>query len=63
MVQYGLLKSLHSALLCADGIWYSIRVTMTMINGLFITNYAVLRGGSGPAVMKIDVGVPGLPLP
>jgi sugar lactone lactonase YvrE len=32
---------------------------------LFVTNYAVIdpEAGFGPAVLKIDVGVPGLPLP
>ncbi len=32
---------------------------------VFVTNFAVMPedGGSGPALLKIDIGVPGLPLP
>ena len=32
---------------------------------VFLTNFAVMPedGGSGPALLKIEIGVPGLPLP
>jgi sugar lactone lactonase YvrE len=30
---------------------------------LFVTNYAIGPPGAGPGLLKIDVGVPGLPLP
>ena len=51
----------------ADGLHTPSDAAFGMAEGdrqsLLITNYAVTRGGSGPAVVKLDVGVQGLPLP
>lgn len=53
-----------------DGLWNPASIAFGTGKGdresIFITNYAVLPPGSdifGPAVLKYDVGVPGLPLP
>jgi sugar lactone lactonase YvrE len=35
-----------------------------MRKSVFVTNYAIgPPGGAGPGVLKVDVGIPGLPLP
>jgi sugar lactone lactonase YvrE len=51
----------------ADGLHTPSDVAFGMAEGdrqsLLITNYAVARGGSGPAVVKLDLGGEGLPLP
>ena len=53
-----------------DGLWNPASIAFGTGKGeresIFITNYAVIPPGSdtfGPAVLKYDVGVPGLPLP
>jgi hypothetical protein len=53
-----------------DGLWNPASIAFGTGKGdrqsIFITNYAVLPPGPdmfGPAVLKYDVGVPGLPLP
>lgn len=53
-----------------DGLWNPASIAFGTGKGdresIFITNYAVLPPGSdifGPAVLKYDVGVPGLPIP
>ena len=53
-----------------DGLWNPASIFFGTGKGdresIFITNYAVIPPGSdlfGPAVLKYDVGVPGLPLP
>ena len=53
-----------------DGLWNPASVAFGTTRGnrksIFITNYAVIPPGSdlyGPAVLKYEVGVPGLPLP
>lgn len=51
----------------ADGLHTPSDVALGVAEGnrqsLFITNYAVTRGGPGPAVVRLEVGVQGLPLP
>jgi sugar lactone lactonase YvrE len=53
-----------------DGLWNPASIAFGTGKGnrksIFITNYAVIPPGSdifGPAVLKYDIGVPGLPLP
>jgi len=53
-----------------DGLWNPASIAFGTGRGdresIFITNYAVIPPGSdiyGPAVLKYDIGVPGLPLP
>ena len=53
-----------------DGLWNPASIAFGTGKGdresIFITNYAVIPPGSdifGPAVLRYDVGVPGLPLP
>jgi sugar lactone lactonase YvrE len=53
-----------------DGLWNPASIAFGTGKGnresIFITNYAVIPPGSeifGPAVLKYDVSVPGLPLP
>jgi sugar lactone lactonase YvrE len=54
-----------------DGLWNPASLAFGTGKGdrqtLFIANYAVLppkpAGSPGPAILKVDVGVPGLPLP
>lgn len=53
-----------------DGLWNPASIAFGTGKGdrehIFITNYAVIPPGSdifGPAVLKYDVGAPGLPLP
>ena len=53
-----------------DGLWNPASITFGTGKGdresIFITNYAVIPPGSdifGPAVLKYDIGIPGLPLP
>lgn len=53
-----------------DGLWNPASIAFGTGKGnresIYITNYAVIPPGSdifGPAVLKYDVGIPGLPLP